>query len=108
VILRIILMIALLIAGFAAGFPAGQSRGFSIGSEWSFVQANLLAREAGLFMPVMYEAGQFRVILKQPKHLYKSSWLLADRHEYELAMMRKGERTLNERIPLTRNTYLQQ
>ena len=80
-------MIALLMAGFGAGFPIGQSRGFSTGSEWAFVQANILAREAELFMPVHYEAGQFRIILKQPKHLYRRAWMLADRHEDEMAYL---------------------
>lgn len=101
-------MIALLIAGFAAGFPIGQSRGFSTGSEWAFVQANILAREAGLFMPVNYEAGQFRIMLKQPKHLYRTAWMLADRHEDEMANMCRDDRTLNERIQLTRNASLLQ
>jgi hypothetical protein len=80
-IIRVALMIASLLMGFAAGFPIGQSKGFSTGSEWAFVQANILARESGLFMPVNFEAGQFRVILKQPKYLYKRAWMLADRHK---------------------------
>jgi hypothetical protein len=105
-IIRIAWMIALLLMGFAAGFPIGQSKGFSTGSEWAFVQANILARESGLFMPVNFEAGQFKVILKQPKHLYKRAWMLADRHEDELAYMSRGDRTLNERVQLTRNTSL--
>jgi hypothetical protein len=108
ILMRIALAIALLTVGFSAGFPLGQSRGFSMGSEWSFVQANILAREAGVFMPVNYEAGQFRIILKQPKHLYKSSWMLADRYENEMAIMNKGERALNERIPPIQNASLPQ
>ena len=108
IVMRVALMFVLLTAGFSAGFPIGQSRGFSTGSEWAIVQANILAREAGLFMPVNYEDGQFRIILKQPKHLYKSSWLLADRHENEMAMMSRGGRTLNERLQLTRNATLLQ
>jgi len=105
-VMRIALTIVLLVVGFAAGFPVGQSRGFISGSEWAFVQANIFAREAGLFMPVNYEAGQFRVILKQPKHLYKSAWSLADRHENEMAMLSRGDRTLNERLQLTQNVSL--
>ena len=66
------------------------------------------AREEGLFMPVNYEAGQFKIISKQPKHLYKSTWMLADRHEEEIACMSKGERTLNGRIQLIRKASLQQ
>jgi hypothetical protein len=100
-VIRITLMIALLTAGFAAGFPIGRNSGFSTGSEWALVQANILAREAGLFMPVNLEAGQFRIILKQPKHLYREAWVLADRHENEMA-----DSILNERIQLARNASL--
>jgi hypothetical protein len=108
ILIRIAVVIALLMTGFAAGFPAGQSRGFSTGSEWALVQAGIFVREAGLFMPVNFEAGQFRVILKQPKHLYRTSWMLADRHEDEQAYLCSGDRTLNERIQMARNASLQQ
>jgi hypothetical protein len=106
ILIRLAVMIALLITGFAAGFPIGQSSGFSAGSEWALVQAGILAREAGLFMPVNFEAGQFRVTLKQPKHLYRSAWMLADRHEDEMANLCSGDRTLHERIQPTRNASL--
>jgi hypothetical protein len=99
-------MIALLMTGYAIGLPIGQSRGFSAGSEWAFVQADILAREAGLVMPVTFQGGQFRVTLKQPKHLYRSSWMLADRHEDEMALMSRSDGTLRERLLLTRNTSL--
>jgi len=108
IIIRIALMIALLTAGFAAGFPIGRSRGFSTGSEWALVQADILAREAGLFMPVNFDAGQFTITLKQPKHLYREAWMLADRHEDEMVYLCGGDRTLYERIPLTRNVILLQ
>jgi hypothetical protein len=108
IIIRIALTIVLLAAGFAAGFPIGRNRGFSTGSEWAFVQANILAREAGLFMPVNLEAGQFRIIMKQPKHLYRGAWMLAERHEDEMAYLCRGDRTLYERIPLTRKASLMQ
>jgi len=107
-LIRIALMIALLMMGFAAGFPVGQSRGFSTGSEWALVQAGILVREAGLFMPVNFEAGQFRIILKQPQHLYKRAWVLADKHEDEMAYLCSGDRTLNEHIQVARNASLQQ
>jgi len=106
--MRIALVIFLLLAGFAAGFPMGQSRGFSRGSEWALVQANILAREAGVFMPVNYEAGQFRIILKQPKHLYKRAWVLADMHEDGKAYSGRGDRSLDERIQLIRNASMLQ
>lgn len=106
ILMRIALTLLLLTAGFSAGFPMGQSRGFSTGSEWAFVQANILAREAGLFMPVNYAGGEFRITLKQPKHLYKRAWLLADLHEDEMARMSNGDSNLNERIQLIRNAAL--
>jgi hypothetical protein len=106
--MRIALMIVLLMAGFAAGFPIGQSRGFSTGSEWALVQASILAREAGVFKPVNFEAGQFRIILKQPKHLNRRAWMLADMHEDELAYQSSGDKTLNERVQLIRNASLLQ
>jgi hypothetical protein len=108
IIMRIALAIVLFMAGFGVGFPIGRSRGFSTGSEWAFVQANILAREAELFMPVNYEAGQFRIILKQPKHLYRRAWIVADRHADEMAYMSRGDRTLNEHIQLIRNASLLQ
>ena len=108
IIIQIALMVALLVAGFAAGFPIGQSRGFSTGSEWAFVQADILAREAGLFMPVNFKAGQFRIILKQPNNLYRRAWMLADRHEDEMAYLCRGDRPLNESMQLRRNTAMVQ
>ena len=106
ILLRIIVTIALVTAGFAVGFPIGRNSGFLTGSEWAFVQANILAQEAGLFMPVSLEEGQFKVILKQPKHLYREAWKLADRYEDETACMSRGDRIVNERIALARNTSL--
>ncbi len=104
IVIRIALSIALLAAGFAAGFPVGRNSGFSTGSEWAFVQANILAREAGLFMPVDLDNGQFRVILKQPKHLYREAWMLADRHDDEMEHMNRSEGTVNDSMQLARNT----
>lgn len=104
IVLRIILTIASLAAGFAAGYPIGRNSGFSTGSEWAFVQANILAREAGIFMPVDLEDGQFRVILKQPKHLYREAWMLADRHDDEMTNMNRGDRTVIGRVQLARTT----
>jgi len=100
------LMTALLMAGFAAGYPLGQRRGFSTGSEWALVQANILARDAGLFMPVKIEAGNFRVMMKQPKHLYRTAWMLADRYEDELSYISKGNGVFSEGIDPKRNAYL--
>ncbi len=84
IITRTALSLALLGAGFAAGFPVGKDAGFTTGSEWAIVQANLLAREAGVFMPVYLEQGQFRVVIKQPRGLYKRAWQLADAKEEKM------------------------
>jgi hypothetical protein len=97
------LAIALLIVGFAAGFPAGKSAGFTSGSEWALVQANIIAREAGVFMPVSLNDGQFRVVLKQPRQLYKRAWELADRDEEEMRWVNSGKRSLRETVLLARN-----
>ncbi len=79
--LRLLIAAIILIAGFAAGIPVGQSMGFAKGSEWAFVQAELVAKEAGLEMPVSYDGEQFMIVMKQPQHLYQRAWKLADRHE---------------------------
>jgi hypothetical protein len=100
IITRVILSLALLGAGFAAGFPVGKDAGFTSGSEWALMQANLLAREAGVFMPVSLEEGQFRVIIKQPRNLYKRAWRLADEQEEEMAWLNKGERALTDTVQL--------
>lgn len=88
--IRTVLFIVVFAAGFAAGFPAGKSSGFSSGSEWALVQADLLASEAGLDMPVSLEDGQFRVVIRQPRHLYRSAWRRADRHEAKPAYLAMG------------------
>lgn len=75
------LVITLLLAGFAFAFQLGRNTGFETGSEWALVQADICAREAGLFMPVYMKDGHFRVVLKQPRGLYRRAWQLADRYE---------------------------
>ena len=108
ILIRIMLAIALLIVGFAAGFPAGKSAGFTSGSEWALVQANIIAREAGVFMPVSLNDGQFRVVLKQPRQLYKRAWELADRDEEEMRWVNSSERSLSETVLLARNMSMTQ
>jgi hypothetical protein len=108
IIIRIAMMITLLITGFAAGVPVGQRIGFTTGSEWALVQADLLAREAGMFMPVHFENGMFRLKLKQPAHLYQRSWQLADRHYEELVNGTKCEGTLHQTAQLTRSPNITQ
>lgn len=80
---RMMFVILLLGTGFAASFAAGQSKGFTQGSEWALMQAELVAREAGVFMPVSYEEGEFHVVIKQPRVLYKQAQKLADVHKGE-------------------------
>jgi hypothetical protein len=108
IFIRIMLAIALLIVGFAAGFPAGKSAGFTSGSEWALVQANIIAREAGVFMPVSLDNGQFRVVLKQPRQLYKRAWELADRDEEEMRWVNSSQRSLRETVLLARNMSITQ
>ena len=103
-----VFVIALLLAGFAAGFPIGQSIGFTSGSEWSFMQAELLAREAGVVMPVTYREGKFRVVVRQPRHLHKKVWQLADKHEEEMVRVNTGKTPLIERVQLAQRITLMQ
>ncbi len=106
---RFAMAIALLIAGFAAGFPIGQRMGFSTGTEWAIVQADILARQAGLSMPVFFEEGAFRVVVKQPPDIYRRAWQLADRHDKDMKDWSDGKRTLSEKAALkTRSSYLTQ
>ena len=108
IIIRIAIVIVLLLAGFAAGFPIGQTIGFSTGTEWAIIQAELIAKEAGVSMPINYEAGKFRIVIKQPGHLYKRAWQLADRQEEAMEYVNKGKRTLSETVNLARNTSVMQ
>lgn len=108
ILTRIVLAIMLLIAGFAAGFPAGKSAGFESGSEWALVQANVLAREAGVFMPVSLNEGKLRVVVRQPRNLYKRAWDLADRNEEMMHWVNSGKRSLRETVQLVQNVSLTQ
>lgn len=77
IIERIIMVLVLLAAGFALGFPIGKQSGFATGSEWAIVQADIAAREAGVFMPFSFEEGQIHVVVKQPMGIYKRAQLAA-------------------------------
>lgn len=100
IITQTALSLTLVGAGFAAGFPIGKDAGFTTGSEWALMQANLLAREAGVSMPVSLEQGQFRVVIRQPRGLYKRAWQLADEAEEKASLLNDGERSLAETIQL--------
>jgi hypothetical protein len=104
IIFRICVFIVLLAVGFAAGYPLGQRKGFSTGSEWSLIQADLLAKEAGLFMPVYYDGEQFRVVMRQPPHLYRRAWKLADMNQVDGADMLEDDGSTPESIQLAGNT----
>ncbi len=82
--------IVLVFAGFAIGFPVGQHRGFATGTEWAIVQVDILAREAHVTLPVDFEEGAFRVIVRQPPDLSRQAWRLAERHD---TMMERGNGT---------------
>jgi hypothetical protein len=90
---RITCVVVLLAIGFAAGFPIGSTVGFTKGSEWALVQAAVLAKEAGLFMPVGFNGGMFRVILKQPRGVYRRAWQLADKN-YDETMRRVATKSV--------------
>jgi hypothetical protein len=93
--------IAVLLAGIGAAFQAGKNDGFKTGSEWALVQADIVAREAGVFMPVYMKDGNFRVVIKQPRGIYKRAWELADQHEEAAENPRsaKLERVMGRRMP---------
>jgi hypothetical protein len=105
IIVRLVVIIVLLLAGFAAGIPVGRSIGFNTGSEWALVQADILAREAGVSMPVYFKEGQLRVIVKQPRGIYKRAWELSDRYYEEMENVEKGTRTLSETVSLAQSSY---
>jgi hypothetical protein len=71
IVVRIAVILGLLTAGFALGFPIGLQKGFNTGSEWGIVQADIAAREAGSPLIVSLEDGQIRVIITQPRGLFK-------------------------------------
>lgn len=89
--------IALLLAVLGAAFQVGKSIGFKTGSEWALVQADILAREAGVFMPVYMEGDNLRVVVRQPHGLYKKAWQLADRQEEAKAPLRTAKLKSAER-----------
>ena len=91
IVIWVVFAAALLVVGFAAGFPVGQRIGFTTGSEWAIVQADIVAREAGVTMPVTYESGNFRITLRQPRHLHTMAWKLAERHDAAVQCTKRDE-----------------
>jgi hypothetical protein len=76
---KMAIAIVLILVGFAAGFPIGRSSGFMTGSEWALVQADIAAREAGVFMPVYLKDDDFRIVIRQPRNLHRKARKLAER-----------------------------
>jgi hypothetical protein len=108
ILIQMVLAAVLVVAGFAAGFPVGKSVGFTTGSEWALVQADIIARESGLFMPVSFEDGRFRVTIKQPRNLYKRAWQLADRHDEKMQAEDMVMKSLSRTVQLAQNIQLTQ
>jgi hypothetical protein len=108
ILMQMVLAAVLVVAGFAAGFPVGKSVGFTTGSEWALVQADIIARESGLFMPVSFEDGRFRVTIKQPRNLYKRAWQLADRHDEKMQAEDMVMKSLSRTVQLAQNIQLTQ
>ena len=78
--------------------PFGKRSGFRTGSEWAILQAAIVAREAGIALPLYLHDGAIRVVLRQPPGLYQKAWRLADRFEEankerETEKQRKMERS---------------
>ncbi len=90
IIVRIALFLILMAIGFAVGFPLGRQTGFMTGSEWAMVQATIVAREAGRSMPVIYEDGLLRIVVKQPEDLYRRARHRAALDTEELQITRSG------------------
>ncbi len=76
-----IIVAALLLFLFAIAFQSGKNAGFRTGSEWAILQADIVAREAGMALPVYLDDGEFRVVFRQPPGLYQKAWRLADRYD---------------------------
>ena len=106
ILIQMVLAAVLVVAGFAAGFPIGKGVGFTTGSEWALVQADIIARESGLFMPVSFEDGRFRVTIKQPRNLYKRAWQLADRHDEKMQAEDMVKNSLSRTVQLAQNIQL--
>jgi len=106
IMIRISLVIMLLAIGFALGFPIGQSRGFATGSEWAFVQASLIARERGLFMPIHFVEGRFRIVRKQPRDLYQRSRQLAEKNDADVVEESSSGKELVKNMSLIQSTNL--
>ncbi len=76
-------VVVLLLVCVGVSYQVGKNAGFATGSEWALVQADIVAQEAGVFMPVYLKDGKFRVVLRQPPGVYRRAWETADQYEEE-------------------------
>jgi len=97
IIVRIIVIAVLLAVGFAIGFPMGQQAGFMTGSEWAIVQAGIIAREAGMSMPVTLEEGEMHIVVRQPQDLYRRA---RERAALDIASVRIARSDRGDRLEL--------
>ena len=91
IVVRMVMILGLLTAGFALGFPIGLQKGFNTGSEWGIVQADIAAREAGSPVFVSLEDGQIRVIITQPRGLYKRAQQQAALYSERTTVAKSGK-----------------
>lgn len=91
IVVRTAVTLGLLAAGFALGFPIGQNKGFNTGSEWGIVQADIAAREAGSNLIVSMDEGQIRVIIPQPRGIYKRAQQQAELND-RITVAKAGKR----------------
>ena len=103
----IMIAVVLLLTGLAVGFQVGRDSGFKVGSEWALVQADLLAREAGVFMPVHLSEDGFRIVMRQPPGLYKRAWQLADKYDKVTGKLKTTELQNADREGACKNVVLQ-
>jgi hypothetical protein len=104
ILVRIVSIVVLVFIGFAVGVSIGQSRGFRTGSEWAFVQASLIARERGLFMPIKFAEGHFQIIQRQPRGLQQRTRQLAEKYSADLANQSSGKEELVKNVNLVQGT----
>ncbi len=90
-ILKTGLTVVLLAYLLTIAFNSGKKAGFKNGSQWAMLQAQIVAREAGIVLPIYLYDGAFRVVFKQPPGLYRKAWRLADKFD------RNKQRTDSER-----------
>jgi len=108
ILISIIVAIAMLLTGLAIGFQAGKADGFETGSEWAIIQAGLLAREAGVDMPVSLDENGFRVVIRQPRGLYQKARQRAEHYDPAQATKPKRAEVLNLAETIAADNALQE